>query len=396
MFTGDHLFILIVELCYGKPVLVDAYRRGFLSFGRHHILNHNFVDLLQQHSRTFDKAYDDLMRAFIECNKFGHPSFGLRANSWLNSPDITQISLSFHPFPINAKIGKGKCPFIDVAIFTTFIEYQYAGTYMIAIAILLFFFLGSMASFSTSRQPCAYARTTLEKRKRTGKAFIIALRLGAVMGFPLVANGFLVLYIAINLFKLYHDDNWRGLFELTIEYGFGGSSMALSDRVGGDIYPKAAIIGADDMGKFIRNILKDNLRNPSFKVGDNVRDIAGTCRSYAMPSSAALIVASIPSIGVSYNLTTLMYTSLASFVDTLVRLLTILFATDFCEIKAVEEIKLALKMKWDISIALMIVGVICAITVNFTGATMYSITVATLGLIDTITIGLAMDVPRAP
>ncbi|GMH16578.1 hypothetical protein Nepgr_018419 [Nepenthes gracilis] len=112
----------------------------------------------------------------------------------------------------------------------------------------------------------------------------------------------------------------------------------------GGIYPKATAVGADDVDHFIRNVLKDDLRNRVFivdKVGDNARGIASNCGSYATPSSAALIVASIPSIGVSYDLTTLMYTPLANFVDTLVRLLTTLFATDFCTINAVQEIKLA-------------------------------------------------------
>ncbi|KAH9318012.1 hypothetical protein KI387_019781, partial [Taxus chinensis] len=45
------------------------------------------------------------------------------------------------------------------------------------------------------------ARTTLEARKGVGKAFVIAFRSGAIMGFLLAANGLLVLYIAINLFK---------------------------------------------------------------------------------------------------------------------------------------------------------------------------------------------------
>ncbi|GMH29831.1 hypothetical protein Nepgr_031674 [Nepenthes gracilis] len=77
----------------------------------------------------------------------------------------------------------------------------------------------------------ANAKTTLEARK------------GAVMGFLLVANGLLVLYIAINLFKPDHGDDW-------------GS-------------------------------------------------IAGICGNYATPSYAALIVASISSIGVNHDLITM-------------------------------------------------------------------------------------------
>ncbi|RWW55155.1 hypothetical protein BHE74_00038226 [Ensete ventricosum] len=91
----------------------------------------------------------------------------------------------------------------------------------------------------------ANARTTLEARKGVGKAFIIAFRSGAVMGFLVAANGFLVLYIAINLFKLYYGDDWEGLFESITGYGLGGSSMALFGRVGGGIYTKAADVGAD-------------------------------------------------------------------------------------------------------------------------------------------------------
>ncbi|KAK7271280.1 hypothetical protein RJT34_27049 [Clitoria ternatea] len=72
-----------------------------------------------------------------------------------------------------------------------------------------------------------------------------ALLSGAVMGFLLVANGLLVLYITINLFKLYYGDDWEGLFEAITGYGLGGSSMALFGRVNGGIYTKAADVGAD-------------------------------------------------------------------------------------------------------------------------------------------------------
>ena len=119
---------------------------------------------------------------------------------------------------------------------------------MVIFAVLIFLFLGSVEGFSTKGQPCTYskgktckpalfnaifstvafllgaitsvvsgflgmkiatyanARTTLEARKGVGKAFITAFRSGAVMGFLLAANGLLVLYIAINLFKLYYGD----------------------------------------------------------------------------------------------------------------------------------------------------------------------------------------------
>ncbi|KAJ6747356.1 PYROPHOSPHATE-ENERGIZED VACUOLAR MEMBRANE PROTON PUMP-LIKE [Salix koriyanagi] len=227
---------------------------------------------------------------------------------------------------------------------------------MVAFAILIFVFLGSVEGFSTKSQPCTYdilklckpalatagfstiafvlgavtsvisgflgmkiatyanARTTLEARKGVGKAFIIAFRSGAVMGFLLAANGLLVLYITINVFKLYYGDDWEGLFESITGYGLGGSSMALFGRVGGGIYTKAADVGADLVGKVERNIPEDDPRNPAViadNVGDNVGDIAGMGSdlfgSYAESSCAALVVASISSFGINHEFTPMLY-----------------------------------------------------------------------------------------
>ncbi|GFZ04060.1 inorganic H pyrophosphatase family protein [Actinidia rufa] len=273
-----------------------------------------------------------------------------------------------------------------------FTEYQYVGVFMVAFAILIFLFLGSVESFSTKSQPCTYnvhemckpalataifstisfllgavtsvvsgflgmkiatyanARTTLEARKGVGKAFITAFRSGAVMGFLLAANGLLVLYITINLFKLYYGDDWEGLFEAITGYGLGGSSMALFGRVGGGIYTKAADVGADLVGKVERNIPEDDPRNPAViadNVGDNVGDIAGMGSdlfgSYAESSCAALVVASISSFGINHEFTAMCYPLLISSVGIIVCLITTLFATDFFEIKAVKEIEPALK-----------------------------------------------------
>ncbi|GJX19515.1 pyrophosphate-energized vacuolar membrane proton pump-like protein [Tanacetum coccineum] len=210
----------------------------------------------------------------------------------------------------------------------------------------------------------ANARTTLEARKGVGKAFIVAFRSGAVMGFLLAANGLLVLYIAINLFKLYYGSDWEGLFEAITGYGLGGSSMALFGRVGGGIYTKAADVGADLVGKVERNIPEDDPRNPAViadNVGDNVGDIAGMGSdlfgSYAESSCAALVVASISSFGIEHDFTAMCYPLLVSSVGILVCLITTLFATDFYEIKVVDEIQTALKKQLIISTILMTVGV---------------------------------------
>ncbi|KAL4318211.1 hypothetical protein GQ457_18G011760 [Hibiscus cannabinus] len=287
-----------------------------------------------------------------------------------------------------------------------FTEYQYVGIFMVAFAILIFVFLGSVEGFSTTSQPCSYdpfkmcqpalataafttisfllgaitslvsgflgmkiatyanARTTLEARKGVGKAFITAFRSGAVMGFLLASSGLLVLFIAINLFKLYYGDDWAGLFEAITGYGLGGSSMALFGRVAGGIYTKAADVGADLVGKVEKNIPEDDPRNPAViadNVGDNVGDIAGMGSdlfgSYAESSCAALVVASISSFGIKHELTPMLYPLIISSVGIIVCLITTLFATDIFEIKSVKEIEPSLKRQLIISTVFMTGGI---------------------------------------
>ncbi|AQL01639.1 vacuolar proton pump homolog1 [Zea mays] len=287
-----------------------------------------------------------------------------------------------------------------------FTEYQYVGIFMAIFAVVIFLFLGSVEGFSTKSQPCTYskdkyckpalftalfstvsfllgaitslvsgflgmkiatyanARTTLEARKGVGKAFITAFRSGAVMGFLLASSGLVVLYITINVFKLYYGDDWEGLFESITGYGLGGSSMALFGRVGGGIYTKAADVGADLVGKVERNIPEDDPRNPAViadNVGDNVGDIAGMGSdlfgSYAESSCAALVVASISSFGIDHDFTGMCYPLLVSSVGIIVCLITTLFATDFFEVKAVKEIEPALKKQLIISTVLMTFGI---------------------------------------
>lgn len=195
--------------------------------------------------------------------------------------------------------------FLSGATSFLFTEYKYLGVFMVVFGAIIFLFLGSVKGFSTESEPCTYsqgklckpalanaifstvafllgaltsvlsgflgmkiatyanARTTLEARKGVGKAFITAFRSGAVMGFLLAANGLLVLYVSINLFRLYYGDDWEGLYESITGYGLGGSSMALFGRVGGGIYTKAADVGADLVGKVERNIPEDDPRNPA-------------------------------------------------------------------------------------------------------------------------------------
>ncbi|GAB4861593.1 hypothetical protein Ancab_036786 [Ancistrocladus abbreviatus] len=105
--ADDHLFFLNVKVCNGKLVLVEACKRGFLSLGKHRILSHNLVDLLRQLSRAFDKAYDDLMKAFSEHNKFGNLPYGFRANTWLVPPVAAHSPSTFPPLPVEDETWGG-------------------------------------------------------------------------------------------------------------------------------------------------------------------------------------------------------------------------------------------------------------------------------------------------
>lgn len=96
-------------------------------------------------------------------------------------------------------------------------------------------------------------------------------------------------------------------------------------------------------------------------VGDNVGDIAGMGSdlfgSYAESSCAALVVASISSFGIEHDFTAMCYPLLVSSVGILVCLITTLFATDFFEIREVDEIQTTLKKQLIISTVLMTVGI---------------------------------------
>ncbi|XP_064984997.1 protein REDUCED CHLOROPLAST COVERAGE 1-like [Musa acuminata AAA Group] len=97
--SDDHLFFLEVKLCNGKLVIVEACSRGFYSLGKQCLLCHNLVDLLRHLSRAFNNAYEDLMKAFMERNKFGNLPYGFRANTWLVPPVAAQSPATFPSLP---------------------------------------------------------------------------------------------------------------------------------------------------------------------------------------------------------------------------------------------------------------------------------------------------------
>ncbi|MCX7929177.1 MAG: V-type H(+)-translocating pyrophosphatase [Chlorobi bacterium] len=122
-------------------------------------------------------------------------------------------------------------------------------------------------------------RTAAAARISLQRAFSIAFRSGAVMGFGLTGIaiiGLIVVYLLLD--AILPNTERHVLMEILSGFALGGSSVALFGRVGGGIYTKAADVGADLVGKVEAGIPEDDPRNPAViadNVGDNVGDIAG-------------------------------------------------------------------------------------------------------------------------
>ena len=143
------------------------------------------------------------------------------------------------------------------------------------------FFSGLAGFFGMKTATYASARTANAARKSLDGGLKIAFRSGAVMGLTVVGLGLLDIAIwFLVLSHFYHGDQ-MALITITttmLTFGMGASTQALFARVGGGIYTKAAVVGADIVGKVEADIPEDDPRNPATiadNVGDNVGDVAG-------------------------------------------------------------------------------------------------------------------------
>ncbi|XP_024533176.1 protein TSS isoform X2 [Selaginella moellendorffii] len=92
-------FILQVRLCNGKLVTAVACTSGFYNAGKPQTKFYQLVNLLRHASKAFANAYDDLIKAFVERNKFGNIPYGLRSNTWVVPPTAAEAPSTFPPLP---------------------------------------------------------------------------------------------------------------------------------------------------------------------------------------------------------------------------------------------------------------------------------------------------------
>ncbi|XVE91270.1 hypothetical protein DITRI_Ditri20bG0140300 [Diplodiscus trichospermus] len=95
---GDY-FVMQIKICNGKLIQVFASVKGFYTVGKHFFQSHTLLDLLQNLSQAFANAYESLMKAFLEHNKFGNLPYGFRANTWLVPPPVAESTSNFPSFP---------------------------------------------------------------------------------------------------------------------------------------------------------------------------------------------------------------------------------------------------------------------------------------------------------
>jgi H(+)-translocating pyrophosphatase len=209
--------------------------------------------------------------------------------------------------------------------------------------------------------------------------FLTAFRGGQVLGFVLVGLAILVLEMILIIYKaswfdgqldaikemnvtdeektLLLKDLVRRLFELIAGYGLGGSSVALFGRVGGGIYTKAADVGADLVGKTLKDLKEDDPSNPGTiadNVGDNVGDIAGMGAdlfgSLAESTCAALVVSST-SIELIDTVDALMFPLMITGAGIIASFISVLFVHAWKV--SVDNVQFVLKMQIAISTILM-------------------------------------------
>jgi K(+)-stimulated pyrophosphate-energized sodium pump len=173
------------------------------------------------------------------------------------------------------------------------------------VAIMLSYIFGSSFSalagyLGLTIATKANAKVANGAQQGLNRAFPIAFRGGAVMGFAVVGIGLLGISIVYAVAGLSPAEEVPAI----LAYSFGASSLALFAKAGGGIYTKTADISADLVGKVELDLPEDDPRNPAViadNVGDNVGDVAGMGAdlfdSYVASVVAVMILGAALSIG---------------------------------------------------------------------------------------------------
>jgi len=177
----------------------------------------------------------------------------------------------------------------------------------------------SSASCILGMKSATYANVrtthTAEKYKSIGETVKTAFRGGSISGLSVQGFGLLGLVIVILLNYdglLNPQNNGHGLLlniacnpasQRLFMYSLGSSLVALTNRVAGGNFTKAADISSDIVAKNVHNLPEDDSRMPNTVadfIGDNVNDVAGNC-SDLLESFVATIVSAILNANMQYQ-----------------------------------------------------------------------------------------------